>query len=68
MSTPTPRTDALGIQIYEEDVTGCSNATDYVPASFARTLETELAAALLYIKELEDENDNLLSDLRWANE
>ena len=31
--------------IYEEDVTGCSGAIDYVPASVARQLETELAAA-----------------------
>jgi hypothetical protein len=40
--SPTPRTDAECIQIYQEDVTGCSNAIDYVPASVARTLETEL--------------------------
>ena len=44
MST-TPRTDAECIQIYNEDVTGCSDARDYVDASFARELETELAAA-----------------------
>ena len=45
MSTPTatPRTDAECIQIYTEDVTGCADAVDYVCASFARTLETELA-------------------------
>ena len=42
MST-TPRTDAECIQIYSDDVTGCSDARDYVDASFARTLETELA-------------------------
>jgi hypothetical protein len=30
--------------IYEEDVTECSGAIDYVPASVARQLETELAA------------------------
>jgi len=45
MST-TPRTDAKCIQIYEEDVTGCSGAIDYVPASVARQLERELAAAI----------------------
>ena len=44
MST-TPRTDAECIQIYNEDVTGCSDARDYVDASFARHLETELATA-----------------------
>lgn len=44
MST-TPRTDAECIQIYSDDVTGCSDARDYVDASFARQLETELAAA-----------------------
>ena len=44
MST-TPRTDAECIQIYSDDVTGCSDARDYVDASFARELETELAAA-----------------------
>jgi hypothetical protein len=43
--TNTPRTDAECIQIYQEDVTGCSSAIDYVPASVARTLERELAAA-----------------------
>jgi len=32
--------------IYEEDVTECSGAIDYVPASVARQLETELAAAI----------------------
>ena len=37
-------TDPDCIQIYEEDVTGCSGAIDYVPASVARQLETELAA------------------------
>jgi hypothetical protein len=42
--TPTPRTDYECVQIYTEDVTGCANAVDYVPASFARGLETELAA------------------------
>ena len=31
------------------------------------TLETELAAALLRIKELEDDNDNLLMDLLEAS-
>jgi hypothetical protein len=40
---PTPRTDAECIQIYQEDVTGCSSAIDYVPASVARTLERKLA-------------------------
>lgn len=44
MST-TPRTDAECIQIYSEDITGCSDARDYVDASFARQLETELNAA-----------------------
>jgi hypothetical protein len=43
--SPTPRTDAECIQIYQEDVTGCSSAIDYVPASVARTLERELTAA-----------------------
>ena len=43
--TTTPRTDAECIQIYSDDVTGCSDARDYVDASFARTLETELADA-----------------------
>tara|TARA_R110000868_G_scaffold398438_1_gene671612 strand:+ start:194 stop:586 length:393 start_codon:yes stop_codon:yes gene_type:complete len=42
--TPTPRTDYECVQIYTEDVTGCANAVDYVPASFARGLEAELAA------------------------
>ena len=42
MST-TPRTDAECIQIYSEDITGCSDARDYVDASFARQLETELS-------------------------
>lgn len=51
MST-TPRTDAECIQIYTEDVTGCVDAVDYVCASFARELETELAC--------EKENRNLL--------
>ena len=32
--------------IYDEDVTECSGADDYVPASVARQLETELAAAI----------------------
>jgi hypothetical protein len=41
----TPLTDAEVIEIYREDVTGCSNANDYVPASVSRTLERELAAA-----------------------
>ena len=44
--TPTPRTDSEYIQIYNKDVTGCSDACDYVPASVARQLETELAVAI----------------------
>jgi hypothetical protein len=39
----TPRTDSEVIQFYREDVTGCSEAYDYVDAEFARTLEIELA-------------------------
>jgi len=44
-TSDTPRTEAECIQIYQEDVTGCSSAIDYVPASVARTLERELADA-----------------------
>jgi hypothetical protein len=41
----TPRTDAECIQIYQEDVTGCYGAIDYVPASVTRALERELSDA-----------------------
>ena len=58
MST-TPRTDAAYFK---------QGATMYDLAGESKKLETELAAALLRIKELEDENDNLRMDLREANE
>jgi hypothetical protein len=44
-SVGTPRTDELAVQLYREDVTGCAEAIDYVPAPFARQLERELSAA-----------------------
>jgi hypothetical protein len=59
---PTPRTDAECIQIYQEDVTGCSNAIDYVPASVARTLERELTAAQAEC----DLNRNRLASILWS--
>ena len=55
----TPRTDAECIQIYSEDITGCSDARDYVDASFARTLETELAA-------MKAENQKLWNEKKWC--
>jgi hypothetical protein len=44
-TSDTPRTEAECIQIYQEDVTECSSAIEYVPASVAHTLERELAEA-----------------------
>ncbi len=56
MNTHTPRTDSECIQIYNGDVTGCSDACDYVPASVARQLERDLAEAQREIKLLEEAN------------
>lgn len=64
----TPRTDAETFQLYREDVTGCAEAIDYVAASFARTLETELAAAKAECERLRTLNDNAGSALQWAKE
>jgi len=43
MTTDTPRTDVHCIQLWAEDVTGCAEASETVPANFARGLERELA-------------------------
>ena len=46
MSTETPRTDAMAGWVDEDGVLNAdAECQDYVPASFARTLERELAAA-----------------------
>ena len=65
MST-TPRTDDECIQIYSDDVTGCSDARDYVDASFARALETELAAERKKVRVLRDALENLCDEQNGA--
>ena len=64
MSTPTatPRTDNAWRRYNSADQ---PDPKELVKESSA--LETELAAALLRIKELEDDNDNLLMDLLEAS-
>lgn len=66
MST-TPRTQALWMKHHafsteEEATEALCDFRDH-----GNALETELAAALLRIKELEDDNDNLLMDLLEAS-
>ena len=63
--TPTPRTDSEYIQIYNKDVTGCSDACDYVPASVARQLERELAEAQRERDLWRECADRLAGELTW---
>ena len=79
MTTPTPRTDAKGLtESYVRSHSKIGQPVEYVTATFARQLETELvealkdietmetrhAAVMLHTQTVVDENDQLREQLR----